>query len=232
MAELTNLPRQDMFSEIAAGLPLILESAVELASAADALQADHARSKEILTLHAEEEAAKAFMLLDLVRCPERLSSDRQRLGKQLTHHLSRLIYAETCKPPSSKLISSTPRWRLRQAREARHSGEKTDAYQGRARRDQRRHGGDQTSRRVRGNGDHRDNRASRGSDALLRKSQKLVFRDSLSGPGRKVFTNFREDARSAKPLSSGAATGLRGKLNGTMPANIADAWRSYSWTMP
>jgi hypothetical protein len=47
-----------MFSEIAAGLPLILESAVELASAADALQADHARSKEILTLHAEEEAAK------------------------------------------------------------------------------------------------------------------------------------------------------------------------------
>jgi hypothetical protein len=97
MAELTNLPRQDMFSEIAAGLPLILESAVELASAADALQADHARSKEILTLHAEEEAAKALMLLDLVRCPERLSIDRQRLGKQLTLHLSRLIYAETCK---------------------------------------------------------------------------------------------------------------------------------------
>jgi len=85
-----------MFSEIAEGLPLILESAVELASAADSLQAGHARSKEILILHAEEEAAKALMLLDLVRCPERLSIDRQRLGKQLTKHLSRLIYAKTC----------------------------------------------------------------------------------------------------------------------------------------
>jgi hypothetical protein len=97
MAELTNLPREEMFSEIAEGLPLILDSAVELEAAANALPADHARSKEILTLHAEEEAAKALMLLDLVRCPVRLFVDRQRVGRQLTDHLSRLIYAETCK---------------------------------------------------------------------------------------------------------------------------------------
>ena len=37
------------------------------------------------------------MLLDLVRCPTSLLAKRQHLGKQLANHLSRLIYAETCK---------------------------------------------------------------------------------------------------------------------------------------
>jgi hypothetical protein len=96
MSALPDLTRPEMLGEIAAGLPLVLNSANELAAAADALPPQHGRSKAILLLHAEEEAAKFLMLLDLVRCPRRQDENRRRLARNIYDHLARLIYAESC----------------------------------------------------------------------------------------------------------------------------------------
>jgi hypothetical protein len=93
---LVDVPRSEMLEEIASGLPLVQESATELAAAAAALPPGHERAGAILSLHAEEESAKALMLLDLVRCPIRHSASRRRLARQVYDHLARLIYAESC----------------------------------------------------------------------------------------------------------------------------------------
>jgi hypothetical protein len=109
---LADMPRNDMVAQIAAGLPLILQSAEELADAAMALGvgnegfmelaldpqrpgAGRRRSVAILMAHAEEEAAKALMLVDLVRCPTRRQQDRQRLARQVYDHLARMIYSDS-----------------------------------------------------------------------------------------------------------------------------------------
>lgn len=94
--QLASLPRKKMLDEIAVGLRLCLNSSNELATSADSLGEGHERARAILRLHAEEEAAKALMLIDLVRCPTSKQAERSRLANSMCLHLPRLIYAENC----------------------------------------------------------------------------------------------------------------------------------------
>jgi hypothetical protein len=56
---------------------------------------DHPREANVLESHAEEEAAKILILLDVVRCPEKLSASKTgRMMKWFYDHLARLIYAK------------------------------------------------------------------------------------------------------------------------------------------
>lgn len=79
---------------IAEGLPLIRDSALGFWNAAKALQ-NNPREREVLEGFAEEEASKALILMDIVRCPPALLTSRMRpmLG-WFYNHLARLIYAK------------------------------------------------------------------------------------------------------------------------------------------
>lgn len=93
LAELTFEAR---LAFIAEGLPIILNSARSLLKASKALTGQ-ARESDILRGFAEEEAAKGLILLDIVRCPPKLVS--QKLSVQMRSfydHLARLIYAKAC----------------------------------------------------------------------------------------------------------------------------------------
>jgi len=111
---LGDMRRADMLSHIVEGLPIILQSAEELIAEADRLNGgarpsflsltpqtpeDRRRGRAVAILqgHAEEEAAKALMLVDLVRCPSRRQQDRQRLASLVYDHLARMIYADSAK---------------------------------------------------------------------------------------------------------------------------------------
>lgn len=87
---------------IADGLPIILSSARSFWSAAEKLP-DNPREALVLEGFAEEESAKALILLDLVRCPPSKVDGRiGRIVKNFYSHLARLIYAraQTWKPVS------------------------------------------------------------------------------------------------------------------------------------
>lgn len=83
--------RLDFISE---GLPIILQSAQGFWRAAETLE-DNPREAAVLSGLAEEESAKALILIDLVRCP--VPEVGKRIGrivkKTLYDHLSRMIYA-------------------------------------------------------------------------------------------------------------------------------------------
>lgn len=88
------MPAAERRAFISAGLPILLESATSLLTASRKLQ-DSPREAEILEGQAEEECAKALMLIDLMRCPSRLLAER--IGPMMRwfyDHLARLIYAE------------------------------------------------------------------------------------------------------------------------------------------
>lgn len=77
---------------IAEGLPVILESARGF-WAASQLLTDKPREADVLEGHAEEEAAKILILLDIIRCPWKLNA--AKIGQMVTKfydHLARLIY--------------------------------------------------------------------------------------------------------------------------------------------
>ena len=79
---------------IAEGLPLILDSARGLWKASQLLK-DAPREANILEGHAEEEAAKILILIDLARCPRRLAGPRTgSMVRWFYDHLARLIYAK------------------------------------------------------------------------------------------------------------------------------------------
>lgn len=91
---LAQIAYDDRLAFIAEGLPLILDSARGLWSAAQKLT-DQGREADVLECHAQEEAAKILILLDVVRCPPNLTSSK--LGGILRgfyDHLTRLIYAQ------------------------------------------------------------------------------------------------------------------------------------------
>ena len=84
----------DRLSFIAEGLPIILSSARSFWAAAEKLS-ESPREAEVLEGFAEEEAAKVLILIDIVRCPTRLISDRlPRLVTYFYNHLARCLYAE------------------------------------------------------------------------------------------------------------------------------------------
>lgn len=93
---LCQLKRDERLSFIAEGLPVILASALGFWAASQRLEGC-SREADVLQNHAEEEAAKILILMDIVRCPERRCGSR--LGpmmKWFYDHLARLIYAEAC----------------------------------------------------------------------------------------------------------------------------------------
>lgn len=97
MHHLANLPDVLLFRELATGLELVQESAVELVEHSRILaEAQGQRGAWILDVLGTEEAAKFLILLDAVRCPRK---DPAMLSKHLEKfygHLAKLIYARAC----------------------------------------------------------------------------------------------------------------------------------------
>ncbi|TCQ71932.1 hypothetical protein EDF68_1233 [Ochrobactrum sp. BH3] len=94
--KLANMPADKRTAFIAEGLPILLESACGLYAASQKI-ADMPRESSVLKGHAEEEAAKILILMDIVRCPKKLVAGR--IGTLMSwdyDHLSRLLYAEAC----------------------------------------------------------------------------------------------------------------------------------------
>lgn len=80
---------------IAEGLPIILASAAGFLAASEPLKNDRPRETDVLLGFAEEEAAKALILLDIVRCPpSRVASKIGTMVGWFYDHLARLIYAK------------------------------------------------------------------------------------------------------------------------------------------
>jgi hypothetical protein len=91
---LGTLPLSERLGFIAEGLPIILASAHSYWTAATSLE-DHGREARVLEGFAEEEASKVLILMDMVRCPERLVAQcASRIARTFYSHLGRLIYAE------------------------------------------------------------------------------------------------------------------------------------------
>jgi len=79
---------------IADGLPVVLKSANGFLSASKSLRI-HDREAEVLRNFAEEEAGKALILLDMVRCPPKhIASKIGTMTRWFYDHLARLIYAK------------------------------------------------------------------------------------------------------------------------------------------
>lgn len=91
---IANMSADKQLDLIAEGLPILMKSASDLFSAANAL-AGHARASKVLEGHALEEAAKILILMDIVRCPSKVRSSR--VGPMMGcfyDHLARLLYIE------------------------------------------------------------------------------------------------------------------------------------------
>lgn len=78
---------------LAEGLPIILDSAHGLWVASQQLST-MPREADVLENHAEEEAAKVLILMDMVRCPKKLCASKMGVMVNWFYdHLARLIYA-------------------------------------------------------------------------------------------------------------------------------------------
>jgi len=84
----------DRLAFLAEGLPIIHASAMGFWSASTELR-DRPREAEVLAGFAKEEAAKALILLDIARCPEKqVAGKLNKLLNRFYGHLDRLIYAQ------------------------------------------------------------------------------------------------------------------------------------------
>lgn len=87
-------PNERLFQVLSEGIPLISANAAGYDAAARQLhqQGDH-HASEVLRGIAAEEAAKALILMDLVRCPRGVP-ERVKQAKRFGGHLAKRIYAE------------------------------------------------------------------------------------------------------------------------------------------
>ncbi|MEO7690924.1 MAG: hypothetical protein ABIS51_16705 [Sphingomonas sp.] len=91
---LVNLAQAARLDLITEGLPIIASSAQSFWSASRLLE-EGSREAVVLEGFAEEEAAKALILMDMVRCPTKHVSRRAgAIVKTFYDHLGRLIYAD------------------------------------------------------------------------------------------------------------------------------------------
>ena len=91
---LCQMSQPERLAFLAEGLPIILASAQGFWAASREL-GGHAREAVVLAGHAEEEAAKILILMDVVRCPGPAVASRiGDMVKWFYSHLARLIYAE------------------------------------------------------------------------------------------------------------------------------------------
>jgi hypothetical protein len=93
---LCNMPHEARLDFVAEGLPIVLASAQGFWNAAGALAGNNPREAVVLEGFAEEEAAKALILIDLVRCPPKEANNRvgRIISKMFYDHLARMIYAK------------------------------------------------------------------------------------------------------------------------------------------
>lgn len=95
-SRLTQMGHAERLDLIAEGLPIVLESAKGFLAASNKLE-DDLRESNVLLGFAEEEAAKALILIDIVRCPPKIISSKMgSMIKWFYSHLARLLYAEAC----------------------------------------------------------------------------------------------------------------------------------------
>jgi len=87
----------ELFAELAQGLRLSYENAQRtMADVAAVAGQKRFRAAEILQNVANEEAAKALMLIDVVRCPRKAEQQRARQFTYFTDHLPKGIYTSVC----------------------------------------------------------------------------------------------------------------------------------------
>ncbi len=95
--DLTQLGEQEFFNAIAEGLDLIVKHITRIYAGATTLdEAGQTHASRVLSMIAEEEAAKFLILIDAVRCPRKPES---RLAGQLgrfNQHLAKGLYARAC----------------------------------------------------------------------------------------------------------------------------------------
>lgn len=94
--QIANMSHAARLTFVAEGLPLLVRSALDYWRAAELLER-HLREAEVVGRNAEEEAAKALILIDIIRCPpKRAAAHAGRLMGFFYNHLSRLIWADMC----------------------------------------------------------------------------------------------------------------------------------------
>jgi hypothetical protein len=90
---LCQMKHDERLAFFAEGLPIILDSARGFWAAAQQLSA-LPREADVLENHAEEEAAKILIVMDMVRCPQKLGASKMGdMVKWFYDHLARIIYA-------------------------------------------------------------------------------------------------------------------------------------------
>lgn len=97
--DLASLPDAEFFETVAEGLGLIVKNIARVYEGAATLsEAGQKHVSRVLSMIAEEEAAKYLILIDAVRCPKQPPS---RLSNQLgrfNQHLAKGLYARACPP--------------------------------------------------------------------------------------------------------------------------------------
>ncbi len=100
--DLCQLCEQDLFREVSTGMNLAISNALMIEDDAKPLYTVKSNSYDILIAVAREEAAKALILFDAIRCP-RKSPNFPRQVQRFNKHLEKGIYAEMCEwEPFSK----------------------------------------------------------------------------------------------------------------------------------
>ena len=90
------ISHNDRLKFLSKGLPIILSSAQSLWKGSQKLENKMPREAALLRNLAEEEAAKALILIDLVRCPKAIVNSRiGRILHWFYDHLARIIYANS-----------------------------------------------------------------------------------------------------------------------------------------
>lgn len=96
---LEQLSDTDLFETLSEGLALIVDNATSLDESARILNRDgEFCASEVMRGFAEEEAAKALILIDYVRCP-RKSEQRARVLNRFYGHVAKRIHAMSCEYP-------------------------------------------------------------------------------------------------------------------------------------
>lgn len=91
---LAHLKQRQRLDLVAEGLPIIAASAHGFWAASEKLEKG-SREATVLEAFAEEEAAKALILIDLIRCPPKQVARRAAaMIKNFYNHLGRLIYVD------------------------------------------------------------------------------------------------------------------------------------------
>lgn len=95
ICDLAQLSPADLIAEVSTGIEHSISNAVRLEKDAEIIHQRNTNSYDVLLAVAREEAAKALILFDIVRCP-RESTHFQRHLRRFNNHLAKGVYAEMC----------------------------------------------------------------------------------------------------------------------------------------